>query len=369
MEKKNEFIEWSLKDKIKYLAGTAAIILTVYLGFKYLFGIVWPFLIAYMIALAIEKPVNRLAKLFRGKKGISSTIIVIILTAALIAGLGYVAYLGFAEIKTFVAKFDYYMIGIRQQTAKICFNVDSILGLRYGCTLSCLESGISKAGEVFTGIDGGQIMNIAEKILFGSVPVLTRIILVIGAVIISFISVVYLSSVLDVIRSWRMKTVFREEVCVITAALNRLLNVYFRIQLGIMAINGALCVCALMFLKNPYAVVIGILIGLVDALPFFGTGTVLLPWALIEVLMKNWKSAVVLISVYLITYFVREVMESKCMGSRLGISSFTMLMVIFVGIMVYGLLGFILGPVSYVIIKALVQYLKTMLEHDRLENV
>ena len=73
-------------------------------------------------------------------------------------------------------------------------------------------------------------------------------------------------------------------------------------------------------------------------------------------------------TVYIVTYFVREIMESKCMGDRMGIAPFTMLMIIFVGILIYGIMGFILGPVSYVIIKALIGYLKTIIERGTLKK-
>lgn len=76
--------------------------------------------------------------------------------------------------------------------------------------------------------------------------------------------------------------------------------------------------------------------------------------------------AAVLITMYIITYFVREIMESKCMGEKMGIAPFTMLMVIFVGLMVYGIMGFILGPISYCVIKALILYLKTVIERGRI---
>lgn len=78
------------------------------------------------------------------------------------------------------------------------------------------------------------------------------------------------------------------------------------------------------------------------------------------------KNAVILVVLYIVTYFVREIMESKCMGDRMGIAPFTMLAVIYIGILVYGVTGFILGPISYCIIKALVLYLKSILEHDKL---
>ena len=54
------------------------------------------------------------------------------------------------------------------------------------------------------------------------------------------------------------------------------------------------------------------------------------------------------------------------MGERLGIAPFTMLIVIFTGLMVYGIMGFILGPISYCIIKALIHYLKTVIERGKL---
>lgn len=109
---------------------------------------------------------------------------------------------------------------------------------------------------------------------------------------------------------------------------------------------------------------LGIIVGVVDALPVFGTGTILIPWMLFNLIMKDFLSAGVVLVAYVITYFVREIMESKCMGDKLGISPFTMLVIIFVGLLVYGIPGFITGPVSFVIIKALVLRLRCVMKMD-----
>lgn len=58
--------------------------------------------------------------------------------------------------------------------------------------------------------------------------------------------------------------------------VRRLINIYFKVQLRIMLINSGLCMLAFAILKNPYAIVLGIIIGIIDALPVFGTGTVLI---------------------------------------------------------------------------------------------
>ena len=55
---------------------------------------------------------------------------------------------------------------------------------------------------------------------------------------------------------------------------------------------------------------------------------------------------------YIITYFVRALVSPKSMGDRLNIT--IQCVIIFTGLLVYGVAGFITGPVSYVIIKALV---------------
>ena len=351
---------WTFRRRMVLLLGSGVIVFLVYLAVRYLFVLASPFIIAYGIALVIEKPVNALAKVFRGKKALASTLIVTGLTIIIAAAVFYITWLGVAEIKSFIANFEYLFIMVRQKTAGICLDVDGMLGLSDGCSLEFVCSCADRIRRIFRN---GQPEEVVSSVLRISFPILVNTAVIAGAVIVCLISVVYLSGVLEKIRKWRENSIFREEVCSLTLELKKLIQVYFKIELIIMLINAGICIAGLLLIHNPYAVVIGILIGLVDALPFFGTGTVLIPWAVILLLFRNYYAGAVLLSVYVMTYFVREIMESKCMGDRLGIAPFTMLMVIFTGIMVYGILGFILGPLSYCMMKALIRYFASVLEN------
>lgn len=351
---------WTFRRRMVLLLGSGVIVFLVYLAVRYLFVLASPFIIAYGIALVIEKPVNALAKVFRGKKALASTLIVTGLTIIIAAAVFYITWLGVAEIKSFIANFEYLFIMVRQKTAGICLDVDGMLGLSDGCSLEFVCSCVDRIRRIFRN---GQPEEVVSSVLRISFPILVNTAVIAGAVIVCLISVVYLSGVLEKVRKWRENSIFREEVCALTLELKKLIQVYFKIELIIMLINAGICIAGLLLIHNPYAVVIGILIGLVDALPFFGTGTVLIPWAVILLLFRNYYSGAVLLSVYVMTYFVREIMESKCMGDRLGIAPFTMLMVIFTGIMVYGILGFILGPLSYCMMKALIRYFASVLEN------
>lgn len=351
---------WTFRRRLVLLLGSGVIVFLVYLAVRYLFVLASPFIIAYGIALVIEKPVNALAKVFRGKKALASTLIVTGLTMIIAAAVFYITWLGVAEIKSFIANFEYLFIMVRQKTAGICLDVDGMLGLSDGCSLEFVCSCVDRIRRIFRN---GQPEEVVSSVLRISFPILVNTAVIAGAVIVCLISVVYLSGVLEKVRKWRENSIFREEVCALTLELKKLIQVYFKIELIIMLINAGICIAGLLLIHNPYAVVIGILIGLVDALPFFGTGTVLIPWAVILLLFRNYYAGAVLLSVYVMTYFVREIMESKCMGDRLGIAPFTMLMVIFTGIMVYGILGFILGPLSYCMMKALIRYFASVLEN------
>ena len=356
---------WTNRQKLQYISGIVIITVSVIAGFKYVFPFVAPFVIAYAVAVMIEKPVNRLARVFKGRKMIASAVIVILFSAVLCVGIGLAAYFGLAEIKSFIKNYEYNMVTFRQTAARICFNMDGWLGLSDG---QCLDF-ICRCMEKFEKtVDNGGVSQIMTKVVTISVPAVIKTITVTGSVIICFISVVYLSVVIDNVRDWKKENVFRMEIKAVSDSLYRLIQVYFKIEALILVINSILCIIALLIIKNPYAVVLGILIGIVDMLPVFGTGTVLLPWALFELVNKNVTSAAVLVSAYVMTYFVREIMESKCLGDKTGIPPFVMLMVIFLGIMIYGIMGFILGPVSYCIMKALILRLKIEIERGTLKN-
>ena len=356
---------WTNRQKLQYISGIVIITVSVIAGFKYVFPFVAPFVIAYAVAVMIEKPVNRLARVFKGRKMIASAVIVILFSAVLCVGIGLAAYFGLAEIKSFIKNYEYNMVTFRQTAARICFNMDGWLGLSDG---QCLDF-ICRCMEKFEKtVDNGGVSQIMTKVVTISVPAVIKTITVTGSVIICFISVVYLAVVIDNVRDWKKENVFRMEIKAVSDSLYRLIQVYFKIEALILVINSILCIIALLIIKNSYAVVLGILIGIVDMLPVFGTGTVLLPWALFELVNKNVTSAAVLVSAYVVTYFVREIMESKCLGDKTGIPPFVMLMVIFLGIMIYGIMGFILGPGSYCVMKALILHLKIQIARGTLKN-
>lgn len=89
----------------------------------------------------------------------------------------------------------------------------------------------------------------------------------------------------------------------------------------------------------------GFLIALVDAVPILGTGTILIPWALVELLQNHHWQAIGLFGVYGACWVVRNILEPRLIGKSLGIDPLLSLAVCYVGFRLWGFMGIICAPV------------------------
>ena len=123
---------------------------------------------------------------------------------------------------------------------------------------------------------------------------------------------------------------------------------YVKAQLTIMSIIAVISIAGLFFMKYPYALLVGIIIAFVDALPLFGSGFILLPWAAISAIAGNYSRMVSLLALYLAIVLARQLLEPKILGNQLGIHPILTLISIYVGLRLFGILGIIAGPISVV---------------------
>lgn len=83
---------------------------------------------------------------------------------------------------------------------------------------------------------------------------------------------------MDEIREKKSGSIFHREFSVLGRRIASAGSAWFKTQLVIMAVTAMICTLGLTLLGNPYSVLLGLGIGLLDALPVFGTGAVLVPW-------------------------------------------------------------------------------------------
>lgn len=94
----------------------------------------------------------------------------------------------------------------------------------------------------------------------------------------------------------------------------------------------------------------GILAGVMDVLPFIGTGIVLVPIGVIQLLGGNYLQAMLVFIAYVLCIVIREVLEPRLMGNGLQVSPVAILVSVYAGVLFYGIGGVLLGPVTLLIL-------------------
>ncbi len=137
------------------------------------------------------------------------------------------------------------------------------------------------------------------------------------------------------------------------ADLKKALFGFIRAQATLISITTVIVLVGLLILKVDYAITIALLIGLVDLLPYLGTGLVFVPWIIYAALSGSIQFAIGLGVLYIIVLVQRQLMEPKILSSSIGLDPLATLIALFVGFKLIGFLGLLVGPVILVVIKTL----------------
>ena len=101
-----------------------------------------------------------------------------------------------------------------------------------------------------------------------------------------------------------------------------------------------------------YPFMCAIVIGVLDLLPFLGTGCVLIPWSLGAFLLNEIVLGIELLVLYIICMTIREVAEPKMFGKSIGLSAFATFFLLYIGLKLGGLIGVILAiPIGMIVIN------------------
>lgn len=127
---------------------------------------------------------------------------------------------------------------------------------------------------------------------------------------------------------------------------------YFRAQFKIECWIYILLVIGLMILGVDYAFLVAFGIAVLDFLPVFGTGTVMVPWAVIELLSENYRMMFGLIAIWLVGQLVRQLIQPKIVGDSIGMDAIPTLFLLYIGYRVAGVLGMILAvPIGIIVVN------------------
>ncbi len=317
--------------------------LAVYLGIRFLLPYVIPFLIAWVLVKLLNPVVSAVRRRIPLKKELLAGMILTVLFLLAGVALYYLAGALMDQISRLVTRFDYYYGCVCSFVDDCCGMLEHRLGLQDGRISSVVERQMEQA---VTRIEG----KMAPDLLNHSFQYLMKLVNGAGFVFIIFIAAILLMRDYEGIKEKLEKYRLYQGVRRISGRICATGGSYLKSQLTIMGIITVMCVAGLYLLGNSYALVLGIVIGILDALPFLGTGTILLPWAVVLLIRGEYWLALGYGVLFLVTNTARELLEPRLIGKRIGIYPFVMALSVYVGLCLFGPTGVFTGPVGLVLI-------------------
>lgn len=329
--------------QILLLAGISAAVCIV---IKYVLPPAIPFLLGWMLAIWVLPVAKWIEKKTHIKRGIAGGLIIGVVS--ILSGYGILK-----GIQLLLKQIKRLVITVQDWTGQS----DHVL--KHWCAIA----------EEYTGIDDGKIKNFileqvdsvlivlqqraGEYCMDGIWNVVNQCIVWGGGIIIMIIFGILLIQDMEDIRRRMEDGPVLGKLSTIGKKVYHAGGKYIKAQGCLMLIIGVVCVAGLWIMGNPYFVVAGLVIGVLDALPVIGAGTILIPWAILWLLKGEYMTALGYFLLYVAVDLLRQFLEPKILGKEIGLHPAWMLISVYGGFFLYGFTGFILGPISVVIIQTL----------------
>lgn len=141
---------------------------------------------------------------------------------------------------------------------------------------------------------------------------------------------------------------------------------YVRAYLRLLLFTFAELFVGFSVLRVEYSFLLALTVAIVDMLPVLGVGTVLIPWAVVLLLQKNYYMGFGLLILYVAVFVLRQITESRLVGHTLGLHPLLTLLAGYVGWRLFGFLGMLSAPVVVGFCKFLFGQLHTLFRSDSL---
>lgn len=327
-------MEWKRRGTI------AGIVIGVYAGFRYLLPVALPFLLAWVLATWLYPVVTRLEKRIKIKKTLAGSMILI----AGICLVGVVVFWGLAElleqIKTAVCNFPIFQRWCENMLNDGCVMLEKATGIEAADTRKFILKTVDEAKTQMVSALNPEAFSRMFSLMKGGV-------VLISGIVVTFISTILLLGDMENMRRRIWDHSWLTSVQRVVRRLKKTMITYLKAQIVIMVLVAIACTGGFWMMGSPYFLILGILLGVLDAIPLIGTGSILYPSAIVFLLRGETSVAIGCVLLDIVTSFLREFLEPRLLGEKLGISPITILVSVYAGVFLFGAGGVLLGPLAF----------------------
>ena len=321
------------------------ILIGLYIGLK-LSIFYMPFLIAFIISLIIEPAIKFIMNKFGLTRRVSSIIIFVIVSLLILGTLSWLIITIFSEASSLLQGLNDYF---KFQEFLSSFNFDKIH----------LSDELLQVIQNSTGNVLDTISNWLKNGLTGLINLVTSlpsiaICIGITAIALYFICVdkIY---IIDQIEH-HLPRVWVKKIWIHAKELIGTLGGYLKAEISLILVSFIISLVGLYILQFAgfnieYPLLMALAIGFVDSLPILGSGSFMIPWAIISALNGDINLGIAIIVLLIIMSIVRQILEPKLVSKNIGVHPIFTLIAMFTGFKLIGIIGLLIGPIVLIIVK------------------
>ena len=324
---------------------------------RYATGVVLPFLIAWAVGLVIHPMAVKVSERLHLPRKLCAVVLMLLLLSLITLLIVLAADRLFYEIQRLLEwmERDGAVLGERlaawiERMRQVIERIPLLNHLR---RIEGLEQLLNNAGTLVTDMIRGTLSELSTKIPEWIGAMVRAVPSVMIFWVVTLVACFYFSLDLeDIHRAMRgfLPTWLAERVPVWKRRVGEIVRQYVRAYLLILVITFLELYTALSILGVDYAFLIAFLTALIDILPVFGVGIVLVPWAVVLLIDKQFYVGFGLLITYAIIMVVRQIIEPRVVSGSLGLHPLLTLFVMYVGYRLFGILGMMLAPLFAILV-------------------
>lgn len=343
---------WERRAAILFCAGVG--VLLGYFFFRYLLGILLPFLIAWLLSLLIARLAKPISTRLRLPQKLCAALLLVLFLGAAVALICFSVNALMRELREMLA--GLIENGGIPRFLQEPFDLFSFVMQRLG-----VSEGKSEAYAAFRAHFEQMVSSFGKDLLLELSEAIPTLAARIVSALPSFLFVI-LITVIAGFYFCMEPGLMQKMLLLLPRRVREWLNTgreraggiwksYLRAYLLLLLLTFLELLVGFWILGVDYAFLSALLIALLDLLPVLGVGTVLLPWATVAFFQKNLYLGFGLLILYFAVFVLRQIMEPRLIGRSLGLHPLLALFAGYAGWRFFGFLGMALGPLAALLIK------------------
>lgn len=338
------------KVLVSLVFSLTATVLFIYVGIKAIFYFM-PFVIGWILSVIAGPLVTFLEKKLKIMKRLGSAI-TIILVLALCIGLFYLIISQiWEEISVLIRNFPSMYHDLERGLSQIGAQGNTLFERfpeQIQNSWATLMNNLDDTASSLIGRIGEPTIEVAGNVA-------KRIPSVLIGTIVAFVSAYFFIADKENLGEWVKKVVpksITSRLLLVGENLKYAMGGYFKAQFKIMGVVFAILLVGFTLMQIRFSILLAIVIAFLDFLPFFGTGTALIPWAIYKFLVGDYKMVAALVILYGVTQLVRQLIQPKLVGDSMGLNPLYTLFLLYLGYRVGSVLGMIFAvPIGLILLN------------------